>query len=304
MLMVPIWMYTDLPVFLASSSHVHHPPHGSESNFPSFAVAYHFFLNGTVHFGQNVLAFVLLARTSPVTYSIASLVKRVAVICCAIVWFNQRVYGVQGLGIALTFVGLWVYHGAKGDVDKGEKKVGRVVGAREGMLPRTMEDLSDVEQQKMEVPVQVQSSGVPVAMSAYSRPRANSTHLHHHHHHTIPVPAVVPIPVPVPSRPPPHVTYSQTHPHAHPNLHIHIAPHQHAQPSLETVKEKVASSPVDSYPSPPASIDSPPESPSKEKQWEVPAMSATTATGPPKGRARRGTLVAGLGRPQGIMVAS
>ena len=144
-LMVPIWLYTDLPVFLSSSSDF------SQNAEPlSWAIIYNFFLNGTVHFGQNVLAFVLLARTSPVTYSIASLVKRVAVICCAIVWFNQRVYGVQGFGIALTFVGLWFYNGAKGDVDKGEKKAGRVAGARDGMLPRTMEDLSDAEKEKVE----------------------------------------------------------------------------------------------------------------------------------------------------------
>ncbi|THH27743.1 hypothetical protein EUX98_g6448, partial [Antrodiella citrinella] len=179
LLMVPIWMYTDLPVFLAESSYVHHPSHGSEATESlTLSIAWNFFLNGTVHFGQNVLAFVLLAQTSPVTYSIASLVKRVAVICCAILWFNQRVYGVQGFGIALTFVGLYVYHGAKSDVDKGEKKVGRVVGAREGMLPRTMEDLSEAEKGHAEdtyAQVQVQVQPVPVA-SAYSRPRANSVY--------------------------------------------------------------------------------------------------------------------------------
>ncbi|TCD71811.1 suppressor of loss of ypt1 [Steccherinum ochraceum] len=312
LLMIPIWVYTDLPVFLASSSRVQHPAHGSESSTPSASILYNFFLNGTVHFGQNVLAFVLLAKTSPVTYSIASLVKRVAVICCAIVWFNQRVHGIQAFGIAMTFVGLWFYQSAKGDVDKGEKKVGRVVGAREGMLPRTMEDLSDIEQAKIEVQVQ-QSSGVPVA-SAYSRPRTNSTHMHHHHSHAaVPAP---PMPM-APRQPQTHHTpshsqtlYSQTHPHAHPNLYVHIAPPpQHAQPTLETVKEKVNQSPVDSYPSPPPSIDSPPESPSKQQlQWDVPLVTSSPAqvsASQQKGRARRGTITGGFrAHAQGVAVAS
>ncbi|KAH8104049.1 TPT-domain-containing protein [Cristinia sonorae] len=281
LLMIPIWVYTDLPVFL-SSSRLQHP---ESSGMPTLSLAYHFFLNGTVHFGQNVLAFVLLARTSPVTYSIASLVKRVAVICCAIVWFKQQVHGLQGIGIALTFVGLWFYHGAKGDVDKGEKKVGRVVGAREGMLPRTLEDLSEGEREK-EV-VEVQSSGVPLmATSAYSRPRAvtnsshpppsshyhnHNPHAHHHHQHT--------------PRAPLHTSPQQ------PSLHLTIAPQQ---PTLDSVREKVSQSPVDSYPSPPPSVDSPPDSPSREpKAWNVRVPHPAPSIGAlplQKGRQRRGTI--------------
>ncbi|KAJ2933158.1 hypothetical protein H1R20_g3938, partial [Candolleomyces eurysporus] len=119
-LMVPIWMYYDLPVLLLrDSKHIVHPKEGHSS---PHSVTYYFFMNGTVHYAQNIIAFVILSSTSPVTYSIASLIKRVAVICIAIVWFSQAVHPVQAFGIVLTFTGLYMYNNAKGDVAKGEKK--------------------------------------------------------------------------------------------------------------------------------------------------------------------------------------
>ncbi|KAI9831207.1 MAG: hypothetical protein M1819_005135 [Sarea resinae] len=68
-----------------------------------------FFVNGTFHFGQNIIAFILLSMVSPVTYSVASLVKRIFVIVVAIVWFGSRTTPIQAVGIALTFVGLYLY---------------------------------------------------------------------------------------------------------------------------------------------------------------------------------------------------
>lgn len=68
-----------------------------------------FFFNGSAHFAQNILAFVLLSRISPVSYSVASLVKRVFVIVVAIVWFGSSTTSIQAFGIALTFIGLYLY---------------------------------------------------------------------------------------------------------------------------------------------------------------------------------------------------
>lgn len=81
--------------------------------------------NGVVQFLQNFLAFSVLALVSPVTYSIASLFKRVFVICFAIVWFGQSVSGLQWLGIILTFIGLYIYNDAKSSksIAKGEEKL-------------------------------------------------------------------------------------------------------------------------------------------------------------------------------------
>ncbi|KAG2011424.1 hypothetical protein CC2G_011545 [Coprinopsis cinerea AmutBmut pab1-1] len=139
LLMIPLWLYHDLPVLLASRNHNHvvHPSHGHE---PRHSVSYYFFMNGTVHYAQNLIAFILLSSTSPVTYSIASLIKRVAVICIAIVWFSQRIHPIQAFGICLTFAGLYMYNNAKGDVEKGEKKIRRMEAVNSLTLPSTKED--------------------------------------------------------------------------------------------------------------------------------------------------------------------
>jgi solute carrier family 35 protein E1 len=139
-LMIPLWIYSDAPRLV-----IHTGP------LTTGPVVMYFFINGTVHFAQNLLAFAILSSTSPVTYSIASLVKRIAVICLAIVWFKQTVHPVQALGIALTAVGLWMYNNAKRDVEKGEKKMRQVEAVREGMLPMTKTDQRVLEGRAREV---------------------------------------------------------------------------------------------------------------------------------------------------------
>ncbi len=109
-LMIPIWLYSDAGALV----HLWFNPTQRSVAAPSVPI--YFFFNGTVHFAQNLLAFAILSSTSPVTYSIASLVKRIAVICLAIVWFKQAVHPVQAVGIGLTAVGLWMYNNAKRDV--------------------------------------------------------------------------------------------------------------------------------------------------------------------------------------------
>ncbi|KAF9525374.1 triose-phosphate transporter family-domain-containing protein [Crepidotus variabilis] len=139
MLMVPIWLYYDLPLLLAGTPSIKVNPNKPVVP-PAHSVMYYFFMNGTVHFAQNIIAFVILSSTSPVTYSIASLIKRVAVICIAIVWFKQAVHPIQAVGIGMTFAGLYMYNNAKGSVEKGERKVRRMEAANNLMLPSTKED--------------------------------------------------------------------------------------------------------------------------------------------------------------------
>ncbi|KAI1438967.1 triose-phosphate transporter [Xylaria sp. CBS 124048] len=79
------------------------------NTFDHGRLALEFLFNGTFHFGQNILAFVLLSLVSPVTYSVASLIKRVWVIVVAILWFGSSTTPVQAVGIALTFIGLYLY---------------------------------------------------------------------------------------------------------------------------------------------------------------------------------------------------
>lgn len=118
-LMFPLWLYSDGFDLLGTSAH---SSSAATAGLTSTVITY-FFLNGSSHFTQNIFAFNLLAMTSPVTYSIASLVKRIFVIVASIVWFGQQVSGVQWVGIVLTFLGLWMYQSAKRDVERGESKV-------------------------------------------------------------------------------------------------------------------------------------------------------------------------------------
>ena len=73
------------------------------------ALSLEFFFNGIFHFGQNIMAFVLLSMLSPVSYSVASLIKRVWVIVVAIIWFRNPTTPIQAFGVALTFFGLYLY---------------------------------------------------------------------------------------------------------------------------------------------------------------------------------------------------
>lgn len=226
-IMVPLWLYHDFPLLYASTtdpSHVTHPKSGHET---PHSVMYYIFMNGTVNFAQNIIAFVILSSTSPVTYSIASLIKRVAVICIAIVWFNQRVHPVQGFGIILTFTGLYLYNNAKSDVEKGETKMRRVEAARDMMLPTTKTDL--ILMAGTDYPpdfLTAESSSTGVGGTAHGRPRNVSSATSHTFHH--------------PSTISPH---SHTYP-------LHLA----TQQSRDT---QSARGPF-SYPSPPSSVDSPP----------------------------------------------
>ncbi|KAF9454231.1 TPT-domain-containing protein [Macrolepiota fuliginosa MF-IS2] len=232
LLMIPLWIYYDLPLLLAAQAHPDHIAHPRQGHAAPHSVTYYFVMNGTVHFAQNIIAFVILSSTSPVTYSIASLIKRVAVICIAIMWFNQTVHPVQAIGIILTFTGLYMYNNAKGDVEKGEKKMTRVQAARDMMLPTTKSEsrlLSGTETPPNEyVSSFVQPdhpptvTGVPNG-SAYSRPRG----------------------IPSPNSPISAFNNHVSHTHAT------KPPSKRESISLRIV------SPVDSYPSPPPSLDSP-----------------------------------------------
>lgn len=99
------------------------------------ALMVEFVFNGVSHFAQNILAFVLLSMVSPVSYSVASLVKRVFVIVVAIVWFGSSTTSIQAFGIGLTFVGLYLYDRNSHD-DVADQRANRDhFRAREAILP-------------------------------------------------------------------------------------------------------------------------------------------------------------------------
>jgi len=99
LLMIPLWLYNEggnmVWRFLFGDE-------ASTSGLMTFeesrSLIVLFVFNGTVHFGQNIIAFSLLSVASPVAYSIAGLVKRIFVIVISIIWFGQSTTLLQALG--------------------------------------------------------------------------------------------------------------------------------------------------------------------------------------------------------------
>ena len=130
----PIWFWTEGIDLLRDFYHdgtldlETHP-----KSFYHGRLALEFVFNGTFHFGQNIIAFVLLSMVSPVTYSVASLIKRVFVVVMAIIYFRNPTTKIQGLGIALTFFGLYLYD--RTSENKAEKRAKMMDIKEEPLLP-------------------------------------------------------------------------------------------------------------------------------------------------------------------------
>ncbi|KAJ5698260.1 hypothetical protein N7462_000265 [Penicillium macrosclerotiorum] len=108
---------------------------GKQGSLDHGALMAEFVFNGVSHFAQNILAFVLLSMVSPVSYSVASLVKRVFVIVVAIVWFGSSTTSIQAVGIGLTFVGLYLYDRNSHDDVADQRANADHFRARESILP-------------------------------------------------------------------------------------------------------------------------------------------------------------------------
>lgn len=98
---LPIWLYVDGARLFSQG--------GDRSDYSVLRLLLLFTVNGLSHFFQNLLSFMVLSATTPVAYSIASLLKRIVVISVAILWFRQQVSSQQGWGIFITFSGLYIY---------------------------------------------------------------------------------------------------------------------------------------------------------------------------------------------------
>lgn len=132
---VPIWVFSEgwalAQDFMQDASITLREKPGSLDHG---ALAAEFLFNGTFHFAQSLVAFVLLGMTSPVTYSVASLMKRVAVIIFAIVWFGNPMTYIQGSGFALTFVGLYLYDRTS-ETEKADKRARAMGESKQPLLP-------------------------------------------------------------------------------------------------------------------------------------------------------------------------
>ncbi|KAK3320964.1 triose-phosphate transporter family-domain-containing protein [Cercophora scortea] len=133
----------------------------SPNSFDHGRLTLEFIFNGTFHFGQNILAFVLLSMVSPVTYSVASLIKRVFVITVAIFWFRNPTTNVQAAGIALTFLGLYLYDRSQ-ERNKADQRARAMTESKEQpLLPLSSKQVPTINGIGQSMPMfEVQSGGV------------------------------------------------------------------------------------------------------------------------------------------------
>ncbi|KAH7112152.1 triose-phosphate transporter family-domain-containing protein [Dendryphion nanum] len=159
LLTLPLWLWSE---GFALLSDILHNTSVSLSNHPGAfdhgRLALEFLFNGTFHFGQNIVAFVLLSMVSPVTYSVASLIKRVFVIVFAVFWTGKPMSRVQGFGFAMTFVGLYLY-----DRTSDAKRVDKRAKALQAGRMATLLPISTTEKGGARGPVFTAS---PAAMAA------------------------------------------------------------------------------------------------------------------------------------------
>ncbi|RMZ83912.1 hypothetical protein DV737_g1524, partial [Chaetothyriales sp. CBS 132003] len=110
MLSAPVWLYTEGFAIIEdfwTDGAVNLSEKKGALDHGELMLEYMF--NGLSHFFQNILAFTLLSMMSPVSYSVASLIKRVWVIAVAVVWFRSSTTALQLAGILLTMIGLYLY---------------------------------------------------------------------------------------------------------------------------------------------------------------------------------------------------
>ncbi|KAK1597646.1 triose-phosphate transporter [Colletotrichum navitas] len=145
-LTVPIWLWSEGIGIIGDVLHDGAVDLNNKvGSFDHGRLTIEFIFNGTFHFGQNILAFVLLSLVSPVTYSVASLIKRVFVIVIAIIWFRNPTTPLQGVGILMTFLGLYLYDRTH-DRDKADRKAKMMEIKEEPLLPLNTKDAFNASQ--------------------------------------------------------------------------------------------------------------------------------------------------------------
>ncbi|KAF2770741.1 TPT-domain-containing protein [Teratosphaeria nubilosa] len=158
---LPIWVWTEGWVLLTDYFHDSSITlSGRPGSFDHGRLILEFIFNGTFHFGQSMVAFVLLGMVSPVTYSVASLIKRVVVIMFAIVWFGNPMTSVQGFGFLLTFIGLYLYDRTS-DAAKADKRAQEKEATEDHLLPLNLGDLKKNDDESAVYTDSPQSADMP-----------------------------------------------------------------------------------------------------------------------------------------------
>ncbi|KAL3234817.1 putative transporter SLY41 [Nakaseomyces bracarensis] len=110
-----------IPLLLSSLIFKGSSPSTATTSYSLVKLLFLLMLHNISHFLQAMLAFQLIGLLSPVNYSVANIVKRIVVICVALVWENKH-SPLGLLGVALTMGGLYGYDRAKLQ-EQQEKKI-------------------------------------------------------------------------------------------------------------------------------------------------------------------------------------
>lgn len=120
-LMAPVWLWTE--------------GHKFPIDKLSFKIIGLFLLNGLSNFLQSLSSFLILSYVSPISYSIASLFKRIFVILFSILYIGGAIDNEKIVGVVLTLVGLYMYDQTKKEISKGEYKIAAMQELEAETLP-------------------------------------------------------------------------------------------------------------------------------------------------------------------------
>lgn len=118
----PIWMFTDAWELCS----------GSKNYLEHLWLFLMLPLNGLFNFGQNIAAFTVLSNVSPVSYSVATVTKRVVIIVTSLLLLRNPVTIYNILGMFIAIVGIAFYNKAKHDTNEKYMK-----------LPTHIDDFTD-----------------------------------------------------------------------------------------------------------------------------------------------------------------
>ena len=102
---LPLWMFCDLGHILSSS--IWYSEKGDQL---TVNVLFLLIVDGVMHWLQNILAFTLLKLVAPLTYAVANVTKRVAIISVSVLLLRNQVTGSNVCGMIMAISGVFFYN--------------------------------------------------------------------------------------------------------------------------------------------------------------------------------------------------
>jgi solute carrier family 35 protein E1 len=114
---LPVWLIFDFPQILAKHSAGDIPDgiitSGSSDETSTVPIVMLLVVDGVFHWLQNILAFTLMKLVQPLTYSVANVTKRIAVISGSLVMMKNEVTLMNVFGMFTAVAGVFMYNMVK-----------------------------------------------------------------------------------------------------------------------------------------------------------------------------------------------